>query len=721
MRRLILCLLLIISSIPLISQTTRVAILDFENIFGIPKYDGLGKAMSSMLISDIESNVSSKRLQLVERSQINKILKEQNFQASSAVDKTSAVKAGKILGVKYLLVGDIYIQNDILVINARLADTETGDIKFSKKQEGNLSQWLTLKTNIAKDLTSSISMPFSEPNIPDKEINSAVITSYGNALSAKDNGNLEKAQELIVTIQDFSPDFKYIDDLKNEINEIKNEISEIKKKSDESVIDPYGTALDLYNRGNYDLSLHYFYLAEKRINSLDRYKFNKKAFIFYYSSLSYYNLKDYQKAYDNVDSCLKIYPYFKLARVQKLAVLKKMEKWAELNSGYSAFLFDYNKFQVKTSYELDYTVAESNYPISLIVDGFGKSKDSYFVLDSVINIGRNYAAYYESIGRSKEAIELLEIITSNLIENPRKLEIFNPCLMPIEGYVCFEELGLDYLKYDNNKRKAINLIKTIYFNLMKTNFSDCTNRRPNKNYFLTNYSIILGHLFYFINKKDSAAFYYCNAINIANSNNYNLLLKYDNGEVQYKLKIEEIAGIIQETEINLKKKIIEDSKQYNLQNFSEFFCSNEIEPGLENDKINPMLQSFKNGVDAKYVNKSVNIIFKKDRSFILLIGEHEISGKYERCKTQRSQGDSYIITNCINLILGDEIQNLIPKDVLEQCSILFSELFIDNHSREISFQFYSPEIMVPVSKNGIGCRPNLRYCINENFQLRIKR
>jgi hypothetical protein len=36
------------------AQVIRVAILDFENISGIPKYDGLGKAMSSMLISDIE-------------------------------------------------------------------------------------------------------------------------------------------------------------------------------------------------------------------------------------------------------------------------------------------------------------------------------------------------------------------------------------------------------------------------------------------------------------------------------------------------------------------------------------------------------------------------------------------------------------------------------------------------------------------------------------------
>ena len=206
------------------AQTLKVAILDFENISGILKYDGLGKAMSSMLITDIEANVSPKRLQLVERAQIQKILKEQNFQKTSSVDKATTVKTGKILGVKYLLVGDIYILNDALIINARLIDAESGDIKFSKKQEGKVAAWLMLKTIIAKELAASISMPFTEPNIPDKEMNVATITTFGNAVAAKDDGKLEKAEELLNTVQEFSPDFKYLDDLKSQLDELKKQV-----------------------------------------------------------------------------------------------------------------------------------------------------------------------------------------------------------------------------------------------------------------------------------------------------------------------------------------------------------------------------------------------------------------------------------------------------------------------------------------------------------------
>ena len=219
-------------SLPLHSkaQALRIAILDFQNISGITKYDGLGKAMSSMLITDIESNVSPKRLQLVERSQIQKIIKEQNFQASGSVNKSTAVQAGKILGVKFLLIGDVFILNDQLVINARLTNTETGDIVFSKRQEGKMINWLTLKTNIAKDLATNLAMPFTEPRINDVTITTAVLTTFANAIDEKDKGNFEKAETLISAAKEFDPAFGYLDDLKDDVDKLKKQVAEQGKK-----------------------------------------------------------------------------------------------------------------------------------------------------------------------------------------------------------------------------------------------------------------------------------------------------------------------------------------------------------------------------------------------------------------------------------------------------------------------------------------------------------
>jgi TolB-like protein len=231
MKKTYIILVVILLKFSCFSQQIKVAIVDFDNTSGIAKYDGLGKAMSSMLISDIEANVSSKRLQLVERSQINKILKEQSFQKTSSVDKASTVKIGKLLGVKYLLVGDIFVLNDALVINSRLVDTETGDIKFTEKKEGKLAQWLFLKTALAKGLATSISMPFTEPVVLDKEINSAVVTTFSNAITEKDKGNIDKSEELLKIVEEFSADFKYIDDIKAQLEELKKQV----KKNTEDI------------------------------------------------------------------------------------------------------------------------------------------------------------------------------------------------------------------------------------------------------------------------------------------------------------------------------------------------------------------------------------------------------------------------------------------------------------------------------------------------------
>ena len=232
MRNNIILLLSVLFSHFCFSQQIKVAIVDFDNTSGIAKYDGLGKAMSSMLISDIEANVSPKRLQLVERTQINKILKEQSFQKTSSINKASTVKMGKLLGVKYLLIGDIFVLNDVLVINSRLVDTETGDIKFTEKKEGKLAQWLFLKTALAKGLATSISMPFTEPVVLDKEINSAIVTTFSNAIAEKDKGNIDKSEELLKIVEEFSADFKYIDDIKAQLEELKKQVEKNTKDID---------------------------------------------------------------------------------------------------------------------------------------------------------------------------------------------------------------------------------------------------------------------------------------------------------------------------------------------------------------------------------------------------------------------------------------------------------------------------------------------------------
>ena len=79
----------------------KVAILDFENTSGVDKYDGLGKAMSNMLITDLKKNIHPSKIVFMERSQLNQILDEQNIQKSKNFDKSTAVSFGKLSGVDF--------------------------------------------------------------------------------------------------------------------------------------------------------------------------------------------------------------------------------------------------------------------------------------------------------------------------------------------------------------------------------------------------------------------------------------------------------------------------------------------------------------------------------------------------------------------------------------------------------------------------------------------
>jgi len=243
------------------AQTSRIAILDFQNISGISKYDGLGKAMSSMLISDIESNISIKRLQFVERGQIQKILKEQSFQASTNVNKASIVETGKLLGVNYILIGDVYILNDQLIINARLTNVKTGEIVFSKKQEGKTLGWLILKTNIAKEIAKTLSMPFTKPIIPDKEIAMQTITTFGDAIEAKDNGDVEIAEKMIQTVQEVNPNFNYILDLKKDVEELKKRVENIEENLQITTTDPLTAAKNFDDLGKYNDAEKYYLIG----------------------------------------------------------------------------------------------------------------------------------------------------------------------------------------------------------------------------------------------------------------------------------------------------------------------------------------------------------------------------------------------------------------------------------------------------------------------------
>src|SRR5579864_6275279 len=89
----------------------RIAIWDFQmnaENRGWDFYDKLGPAARDDIDTAIgEDSTLSSRFSVVERDKLALVMKEQGLGQSGAVDPASAAKVGKILGVKYIVLGGI--------------------------------------------------------------------------------------------------------------------------------------------------------------------------------------------------------------------------------------------------------------------------------------------------------------------------------------------------------------------------------------------------------------------------------------------------------------------------------------------------------------------------------------------------------------------------------------------------------------------------------------
>lgn len=133
-----------------------IAIVDFDNK---AQYGGwaVGQGASDMLTTALVKNKEFKgKFKIIEREQIKALLNEQGFQHSGAVDSATAVKMGKVLGVKYIITGAVTEyghaskggggggvsvgKNDYAAtIDIRAVNVQTAEIEFADTTSGRKS------------------------------------------------------------------------------------------------------------------------------------------------------------------------------------------------------------------------------------------------------------------------------------------------------------------------------------------------------------------------------------------------------------------------------------------------------------------------------------------------------------------------------------------------------------------------------------------------------
>src|SRR3989339_890913 len=121
---LIICLALLHSD-GFAEEKIKIAVMDLD-AKNVPKATAF--AVSDLLRNDL---YASKKYTIVERSQMEKILKEQMFQQTGCVSTECAVEVGKILNATQMIVGSISTLGLEYSITIRVVDVETTETKFS--------------------------------------------------------------------------------------------------------------------------------------------------------------------------------------------------------------------------------------------------------------------------------------------------------------------------------------------------------------------------------------------------------------------------------------------------------------------------------------------------------------------------------------------------------------------------------------------------------------
>lgn len=129
---------------------TSIAVLPLSS-------NGISPSEALVLTDELLSVlVQSDVYTVVERGNMESILKEQGFQMSGCTSSECAVEAGKLLGVQKMIAGSVGKLGTIYNINLRLFDVETGEIEqnISQKHEGSVEELLDVTAQLGRQLSN---------------------------------------------------------------------------------------------------------------------------------------------------------------------------------------------------------------------------------------------------------------------------------------------------------------------------------------------------------------------------------------------------------------------------------------------------------------------------------------------------------------------------------------------------------------------------------------
>jgi len=115
------------------ADKVKIAIIEFNGLNEEARKDNLGQIFTVVLTA---SFVKSEAFKIIEREQLQKVLKELQLTQSGIIDTTNAKQIGKMVGADAIVIGSITKIGNDMRLDARIIDVESGIILTAEKSEG---------------------------------------------------------------------------------------------------------------------------------------------------------------------------------------------------------------------------------------------------------------------------------------------------------------------------------------------------------------------------------------------------------------------------------------------------------------------------------------------------------------------------------------------------------------------------------------------------------
>ncbi|QSQ15678.1 FlgO family outer membrane protein [Myxococcus landrumensis] len=181
-----------------------VAVMPFRNLNDDAALNWLARGLAETLVSDLRA---SGTLVMVEREQLDAAVAELKLQAETLTTESSAVRVGRLVGARTIVIGSIQRAKDTLRINARFIDVETGTVLDTAKVTGPEERVFSLQDEVAARLLGAPVKPRAKRPAGHQAVRT--LETYGRALETRSDD--ERAALLRATLST-TPSFEYARD-----------------------------------------------------------------------------------------------------------------------------------------------------------------------------------------------------------------------------------------------------------------------------------------------------------------------------------------------------------------------------------------------------------------------------------------------------------------------------------------------------------------------------